>query len=99
MLFREHSEKVRKRMVFHGTVQGVGFRWQARRAAEELGLTGWVRNETDGTVTMEVQGTEEKIGRLLAELEGDRWIRIESVEERQIPLAEKEKWFSVQSFW
>ena len=49
---------IRKRIVFHGWVQGVGFRYRARHAAEHLGATGWVRNEYDGSVTMEIQGTE-----------------------------------------
>lgn len=53
----------RVRVVFEGQVQGVGFRWNARAVASELGLTGWARNEDDGyTVTMELQGPSEKIG-------------------------------------
>jgi len=51
----------RVRMVFRGQVQGVGFRWTAQRVAHEVGLTGWVRNEHDGSVTMEAQGTDEMI--------------------------------------
>ena len=47
---------IRKRIVFSGWVQGVGFRYRARHAAELLGATGWVRNEYDGSVTMEIQG-------------------------------------------
>ncbi len=46
----------RRRIEFHGQVQGVGFRYQARRYASAYGLKGWVRNEYDGSVTMEVQG-------------------------------------------
>ena len=46
----------RLRLRFVGEVQGVGFRWTARRVAQELGLTGWVRNEWDGSVRMELQG-------------------------------------------
>ena len=46
----------RLRMRFTGEVQGVGFRWTARRIAQDLGLTGWVRNEYDGSVRMELQG-------------------------------------------
>jgi acylphosphatase len=38
------------RFVVRGVVQGVAFRWSARRAAERLGVAGWVRNRPDGTV-------------------------------------------------
>jgi acylphosphatase len=46
----------RLRLHFVGEVQGVGFRWTAHRVANELGLVGWVRNEPDGSVSMELQG-------------------------------------------
>ena len=50
--------EIRRRVRFHGRVQGVGFRYTARFAAESLGLTGWVKNEWDGSVLMEVEGRE-----------------------------------------
>ena len=52
---------IRKRFVFNGRVQGVGFRYLTRRAADLIGVTGWVRNERDGSVTLEIQGTEEQV--------------------------------------
>lgn len=53
--------KLRRRYVFVGTVQGVGFRWTMTNLATSAGATGWVRNERDGSVTAEVQGVEEQI--------------------------------------
>ena len=50
--------EIRQRIVFHGRVQGVGFRYTAKYLAQSLGLTGWVENEFDGTVVMEIQGRE-----------------------------------------
>lgn len=47
---------VRKHITFYGRVQGVGFRYTAKYLAQSMDLTGWVENEWDGTVTMEVQG-------------------------------------------
>ena len=47
---------LRRRWRFTGTVQGVGFRYYARAAALHLGLTGWVANNWDGSVTLEAQG-------------------------------------------
>ena len=49
---------VRKHIIFYGYVQGVGFRYRARHAADLYGCTGWVRNEWDGSVSMEIQGEE-----------------------------------------
>lgn len=51
----------RIRVRFVGEVQGVGFRWTARRVAQDLDLTGWVRNESDGSVSMELQGPSSRI--------------------------------------
>lgn len=59
-----------KRVHVHyvGQVQGVGFRWTSRTCAEKLGITGWVRNEYDGSVNMELQGTDEQIARFFTAL-------------------------------
>jgi acylphosphatase len=48
--------KIRERFIFKGDVQGVGFRFRAYHAANVLGLTGFVRNEYDGSVLLEAQG-------------------------------------------
>ena len=47
---------------FWGEVQGVGFRWTSQIVADRVGCTGWVKNEFDGSVSMELQGTDEQIG-------------------------------------
>lgn len=49
-----------------GRVQGVFFRHTARVHAEKLGLTGFVRNEPDGSVTITAEGDEEALGKFLA---------------------------------
>lgn len=51
-----------------GTVQGVGFRYTTQRAARELGLAGWVRNRSDGTVELWAQGRPADVDRLVAYL-------------------------------
>lgn len=53
---------------FDGEVQGVGFRWTTRNLANKLGLVGWVRNEWDGSVSMELQGTDEQISEFFGNL-------------------------------
>lgn len=87
---------IRKRIVFHGRVQGVGFRYTARLAAENLGLTGWVKNDWDGTVLMEVQGREMLVNKLLVRLNTDRFIGVEWMDSEDIPVEEGEKGFIVQ---
>jgi acylphosphatase len=49
-----------------GRVQGVGFRYALRREARRLGLVGWVRNRSDGSVEALARGTPEAIGSLAA---------------------------------
>ena len=80
---------VRKHIVFYGRVQGVGFRYTAKYLAQSLERTGWVRNEYDGTVTMEVQGREARINKLLVGLNQNRFITIDWVDTKEIPLEEE----------
>ncbi len=56
-------------ITFRGRVQGVGFRITAMRVAESHGVTGWVRNEPDGSVRCDVCGDRPKIERLLEAIE------------------------------
>ena len=50
----------------YGRVQGVGFRWFTQQAAERHHISGWVRNKTDGSVEMAIQGEPAAIDRFLA---------------------------------
>ena len=87
---------MRRRLRFRGTVQGVGFRWRARQAARLAGATGWVRNNADGSVSLELQGLEEQIDLVLQRLGDSRYIRIETVESRDVPVDADERAFSVR---
>ena len=84
---------IRRRLVFRGDVQGVGFRWRARHAAAGVGATGWVRNEADGSVTMELQGSEAQIDRVFMSLAQGLYIRIEDMDVRTIPAEPDERGF------
>jgi acylphosphatase len=72
-----------------GRVQGVGFRWFVRREAEELGLTGRVRNLADGRVEVAVSGPPEALSafreRLRTGPPGARVSRIEEEEMSAVP--------------
>lgn len=82
--------EIRKRLIFHGRVQGVGFRYRAKHLADSLGLAGWVRNEYDGTVQMEVQGRQERIYKLMEGLNRGMYISIDWIDDEEIPVAEEE---------
>lgn len=64
-----------------GRVQGVGFRHFTRSRAHDLGLTGWVRNETDGSVQVEAEGPRDVLDTFLDALRnGPRPARVVDVE-------------------
>ena len=81
---------VRRRVVVGGRVQGVWFRESARRRAEELGVTGWVRNNVDGTVEAEVEEAADDVAVLVSWLGlGPPQARVESVDvEERAPRGE-----------
>ena len=87
---------IRKHIIFSGCVQGVGFRWRARKAAEMYGVTGWVRNDWNGTVTMEVQGTEEQIETVILAIQRGMYIRIDHMDSQTIPLDPDERGFRTE---
>ena len=84
---------IRKHIVFYGWVQGVGFRYRARHAAELYGCTGWVKNEPDGSVTMEIQGLEEQIDQVILAIERGTYVRIENLDARSMPVDPDERGF------
>lgn len=87
---------IRKRIIFKGRVQGVGFRFTAIRYANRLGLTGWVRNQYDGTVLMEVQGSLDNINRLIQFLHNDSYIQIDAIDEKIIIIKENDSGFGLK---
>lgn len=87
---------VRRRCRFSGLVQGVGFRWEAKTLAARLGLTGWVRNENDGTVTVELQGGESSVSAFLRAMEAVSRFDITDVRVEELPLSQGETAFTVR---
>ena len=94
----EKERIVRRSLHFYGTVQGVGFRYRARYAAQSLGLTGWVENEDDGSVTLEVQGDPEKFLRLFAMIQKSDYIQITGIRQKDLPPDPWERGFSVKGY-
>ena len=60
------EDDTRAGIVLEGRVQGVGFRWWARREAQNLGLRGTVRNRSDGSVELHVAGASDSLDTFLA---------------------------------
>ncbi|MEA3249912.1 MAG: acylphosphatase [Patescibacteria group bacterium] len=74
-----------------GRVQGVFFRWSAKEQAERLGLSGFISNEPDGTVRIEVQGENGALAGFMDWCKtGPRMADVDKLESDSIePVAEK----------
>jgi len=69
------------RVVVHGLVQGVFFRDSVRRRASSAGVSGWVRNNPDGTVEAVFEGEQGAVDRLVDFCrEGPRGARVDRIE-------------------
>lgn len=90
---------IRRRYVFYGSVQGVGFRWRAMQAAKLYGLTGWVRNDWDGSVTMELQGEEKLLNKVILILQNSRYIGIDRIETKNLTPDLEERSFKTDYGW
>ena len=66
----------------HGRVQGVNFRWFVKEKADKFGLVGWVKNFSDGSVEVLVEGKEKKVKKFLVFCKtGPAFAKVEKVEE------------------
>lgn len=88
--------RIREHYVFYGRVQGVGFRYRAKYVANGLRITGWVRNDWDGTVEMEAQGTLEQLNQMLKLINQGTYIQVEDLHRKTIPLDREERGFRVR---
>jgi acylphosphatase len=77
---------IRRHVWVSGRVQGVWFRESTRRAAGELGVSGWVRNLPDGRVEAVFEGDAEHVARAVAFVsQGPPRAKVASVEVREEP--------------
>jgi acylphosphatase len=71
-----------------GRVQGVGFRWFVRERADALGLAGWVKNRSDGSVELLVSGDAAASEQFLAAVRrGPPHARVDAIEPIDSPAA------------
>lgn len=76
----------RVHIIVEGKVQGVGFRYHAHQTAQELGLSGWVKNLPDGTVEIAAEGESDKLQKLIDwAKKGPANARVTQVHARIIP--------------
>ena len=91
------SEQIARRYFISGRVQGVGFRYFAERAAEELGVSGYARNLADGRVEVYAIGATEQLDRLSGMLaQGPRWADVTGVDSREEAIEARVRGFSVR---
>ena len=82
LLLEMDSQKASLKARVIGRVQGVGFRFFTERVAEEMGVSGYVMNCTDGSVEVMAEGERNTLQELLWQLnQGPRGARVERVEE------------------
>ena len=89
-------QKIREAISIYGRVQGVGFRYKLGYLAQMYTVTGWARNEYDGSVSTELQGLEEDIDKIIQALYNDRYIEIDDIRRRRISLDENERRFGIR---
>ena len=81
-------------VIFNGEVQGVGFRATAKRLADQLQLTGYVKNLPDGSVELVAQGKKEMLEQLLSALK--QRFNVHEVAEKYVELSKPYSTFSSQ---
>ncbi|EME8179550.1 TPA: acylphosphatase [Enterococcus faecium] len=85
------------KMNVQGLVQGVGFRYMTKMVADQLGVTGTVKNEDDGSVTIEAIGNDDIIQKFIEEVKKSPSPsgRVQYVDVQEDPMIEERKKFDV----
>lgn len=90
------TPRIRKSFRFSGLVQAVGFRYEAQVLAARLNLTGWVRNNRDGSVTVEVQGGTARVEEFLRSIQAVPRFAITQIQAEDLPLSGAETAFQIR---
>ena len=85
----------RRRFRFSGIVQGVGFRYEAKGIAAQLSLVGWVRNQSDGSVVVEIEGAANYIEAFLLGIYAVPRFDITDVQTEDLPPLKNETAFRI----
>ena len=84
------------RLYFEGVVQGVGFRYTARRIAQKYGVKGWALNLPDGRVEILAQGQESTICDFIDAVKETFLSHIRNVARQDVPLREEMEGFHIK---
>ncbi|MDQ0204415.1 acylphosphatase [Pectinatus haikarae] len=80
-----------------GRVQGVGFRYFVQSIGKQYGLSGWVMNMADGTVTMEVQGDNVHLNAFFSEIKkGNIFIKVTAIDIKSINMVDGDSGFDIK---
>lgn len=91
------ENSVRKEITVSGRVQGVGFRFFTQQTAINLRITGWVKNQSDGSVIMEVQGTTQQLDNFITRLKkGNGYSRVEQMKIENLDVEKGENKFGIR---
>ncbi|MBC6369330.1 acylphosphatase [Lactobacillus sp. ESL0261] len=84
-------------LTISGIVQGVGFRWSVLNLAQKMGMTGSVRNNSDGTVTITLQAELSRVNQFCAELPKNisQFARISNIKKEKLTKVSKMTGFHV----
>ncbi|WP_404330898.1 acylphosphatase [Mesobacillus maritimus] len=84
-------------IVVSGKVQGVGYRYFAQMKAVQFGITGWVKNRSDGAVEMVTTGTKENLDLFIEEIQrGNPFSTVDQIEISEISTGEKYQSFTIK---
>jgi len=80
-----------------GRVQGVAFRAFVQRTARQLGLTGWVRNNPDGSVSGYAEGEQGLLVEFIKQVKiGNRWSNVRSLDQESQPFSGEFQSFDIR---
>lgn len=87
---------VRKFVNVSGRVQGVGFRFFVQQTALNLKVTGWVKNESDGSVSMEIQAEPQILEKLIEKIKkGNGYSRVSEMKSEDLEVEKGENKFVI----
>lgn len=92
----QHEDRVRRRVIYHGRVQGVGFRYTTVSIARRFPVKGYVKNLPGGTVEVVADGPENSVREFLEELEAAFEGNIRSRDSERLAVDEEFRGFEVR---